>query len=381
MAVLAVSVFATAGTIHYQTPALALIGTEFHANAAAVGWVATLSFAGFLAGTILLVPLGDRIDKRWLILGNLAGLIISVLAMAAAPSVAVLAALSFVTGVGASVSQHIVPLVAELARPNERGRAVGTVLSGLFLGILFARVVGGLIASHLGWRWMYVISALMMLAVTPALVMRLPSTQPQTRLAYPALIRSLVALLRQHAELRYAAAIQFLLGVCYGGFWATLAPMLMLMHGVGPAFAGLVGIPGAAGIFVSRPAGHWMDRRGVVPVVRTGVCLVMAAFAAFAFAQSWIGAVFVGAVLLDCGLRAAMVANQTLANAIAADARSRSNTVFAAHVWGGNATGAFLASTALTHGGWLAVCAMALIASGMALLVQWSTARRAARAP
>src|SRR5213594_2746257 len=183
MAVLAVSVFATAGTIHYQTPALALIGTEFHANAAAVGWVATLSFAGFLAGTILLVPLGDRIDKRWLILGNVAALIISVLAMAAAPSVAVLAALSFVTGIGASVSQHIVPLVAELARPNERGRAVGTVLSGLFLGILFARVVGGLIASHLGWRWMYVISALMMLAVTPALVMRLPSTQPQTRLA------------------------------------------------------------------------------------------------------------------------------------------------------------------------------------------------------
>jgi len=272
MALLAGSVFATAGTIHYQTPALALIGAEFHASAAAVGWVATLSFAGFLAGTILLVPLGDRIDKRWLILGNVAALIISVLAMAAAPSVAVLAALSFVTGIGASVSQHIVPLVAELARPNERGRAVGTVLSGLFLGILFARVVGGLIASHLGWRWMYVISAAMMLAVTPALVM---------------------------------------------------------VHGVGPAFAGLVGIPGAAGIFISRPAGHWMDRRGVIPVVRTGVCLVMAAFAAFTFAQSWIGAVFVGAMLLDCGLRAAMVANQTLANAIAADARSRSNTLLA----------------------------------------------------
>ena len=168
MALLTLTMFACSGTIHFQTPMLTSIGAEFGAGAAATGWIATLSFAGFLAGTVFLVPLGDRYDKRHLFLAQFALTIVAILAMAAAPSLTVLAAASFVAGIGcSSSSQNVIPMAAEMSSVNERGRIVGTLLTGLFLGILYARIAGGFVAAQLGWRWMYVISACTLLALAP----------------------------------------------------------------------------------------------------------------------------------------------------------------------------------------------------------------------
>jgi predicted MFS family arabinose efflux permease len=354
---------------------LAAFAAEFHADPASAGWVATLTFGGFLAGTIFLVPLGDRFDKRRVILSLLAVLIPSLLAMAAAPTLATLAAASLVVGATACFAQVIIPLAAELAAPEKRGRVMGAIFACLFLGILFGRMAGGLTAATLGWRWTYVGAAALLSALAVALALWLPSTPARTQLGYVALIGSLVRFLRDNATLRRASAIQFLLGISYGGFWATVAPMMLLFHGFGPAQTGLMGIPGAAGILIAQPAGRWLDRRGAYGVVTLGVCLVLAAFVVFGFAQWWLAAAIVGAVLLDCGIRATLVANQTLITSVAPDARSRFNTVFGAHVWGGNATGAFLASTAIAHSGWIAVCVVAVSASCLALFLQWRARR------
>ncbi len=367
MVLLTAFMFACAGTIHFQTPMLPEFAREFGATAAEVGWVPTLSFAGFLSGTLFLSPLGDSLDKRRLILGKLACLIVATAAMAAAPTLGLLVAAGLVCGIGASLSQDVVPLVAELAPPGEGGRAVGTVLSGLFLGILFGRIGGGVVTAALGWRWMYVISVVMLLAVLPAILARCPSVPPKTRIAYATLMRSLVELVRRRADLRRASGVQYLLGTCYGGFWATLALMLASVHGLGPAAAGLMGIPGAAGILVARPAGRWMDRKGVGPVVTTGIALVMAAYLVFGFGVVTIAAIVAGAVLLDSGLRAAMVANQAFVTGVDAATRSRSNTVFSVHSWAGYATGALLASFAWSRYGWLGVCAVGIVASAAAL--------------
>jgi predicted MFS family arabinose efflux permease len=376
MALLTLTIFACSGTIHYQTPMLTSIAAEFGADAAATGWVATLSFGGFLAGTIFLVPLGDRFDKRMLFLAQFAMTIVALLAMAAAPNLPMLAAAAFVVGIGcSSASQNIIPMVAEMAPPSERGRTVGTLLTGLFTGILFARVAGGMVASSLGWRWMYVIAAGMLLSLVPVLVRRIPSCPPTTQLGYFALLRSVGAMLGEHAAMRRVAVIQALLGMTYGAFWATIAAMLLQYHGLGPAQAGLMGIPGAAGVLIARPAGRWMDKRGVTPVVTTGICLIIAAYATLAFAATWVAAAVAGAILLDCGLRASIVANQTLVNTIAPEARSRSNTIFSGAVWGGNALGAFIASAMLAHSGWLAVCGVIICAPVLALLAQWRSAR------
>jgi len=367
---LAVTVFASASTVHFQTPMLGRFVTEFAATPAAVGWIPTLAFTGFLVGILLLVPLGDRIDKRRLILAHLAGLIVAVSGMALAPSLPWLWAASFAIGVCASLSQYVVPLVVELAPPGARGAAVGTVMSGLFVGILFGRIAGGIVAATLGWRWMYVISACMLIALTVSLALRLPPSPARTTHRYGELIASLLALYRAQPLLRRASMVQFLLALGYGGFWATLAALLAMRYGYGPTVAGLIGIPGAAGLLVARPAGRALDRRGPGPVVAIGVAVFALAFVVLAFGLVTIAAIALGAALLDCGLRAAMVANQTLVTSVDPQARSRLNTLFQAHMWGGNAVGAVLASTVLTHAGWLPVCAIALVAAVTAFLVQ-----------
>jgi len=376
MLLLTATTFAVSGGIHYQTPMLGLMAAEFGADSSAIGWIPTASFGGFLAGILLLVPLGDRMDKRRLILRQHFATIVALLAAAAAPSLATATAAAFLIGLCACYGQSIVPLVAELAPPSERGAAMGTVLTALFLGILFARIAGGVVAAHLGWRWMYVLAAAMLTALAPALILRLPHSAPRTSLPYPQLLASIFRLVADYAEMRRVVAIQFLLGICYGGFWATIATMLLQTHGLGPQVAGLIAIPGAAGVLITRPAGRWLDRYGAGPIVRAGIALFIAAYAVFAFGVWWAAALAVGAAILDCGLRATMVANQTVVNSLAADARSRSNTVFGVSVWSGNAAGAFIASSALAHSGWLAVCAISALAAALALGVQLRSMRR-----
>ena len=366
---LIVAAFIVAGGIHYQTPMLAAIAADFGADAATTGWIPTLSFGGLMLGIVLSVPLGDRVDKRGLVLIKTVVLLIAQAVMAAAPSIWVLAAGSLVTGFCSSLLQHYIAITAEIAKPEERGRALGTQLTAMFSGILFARIAGGMIANEFGWRMSYALSATMLLIILPVVWARLPNTKPTSRASYGALLVSLYRLYREQGGIRRAATIQFMFGICYGGFWAVAAPMLALLHHVGPTAAGLMGIPGAAGITISRAAGRWTDRIGLRPVVLAGICSMLAAWIAMSFGVWWIAAIVVGAMLLDLGLRAAMVANQTLINSAVPDSRSRANTVFALHVWSGNAAGAFLMSWMLARYGWLAVCAVAMTASIVAMLV------------
>ena len=236
----ALSIFTGASTVHFQSPMLGAFALEFGADPSAAGWVATLTFGGFLAGFLFLVPLGDRLDKRRLILVLIGCMVVALLAEAAAPNLPLLAAAGFAIGVCASYSQAIVPFVAELARQEERGKILGTLLSALFLGVLFGRLAGGFIASHLGWRWAYLLAAAAFCVLGPVLAARLPRSAPKTSLAYRELLGSMLGLVREHAAVRRVVSVQMLLGLCYGGFWATLAPFLQARYGLGPAAAGLI---------------------------------------------------------------------------------------------------------------------------------------------
>jgi predicted MFS family arabinose efflux permease len=364
-----VSAFVVTPGIHYQTPMLAAIAAEFQADAAATGWIPTLSFGGMVLGTLLLVPLGDRVDKRRLVLAQISVLLLAQIVMAAAPSITVLAAASLVTGMCSPLLQNFVAITAEIAPPEQRGRALGTQLTAMFSGILFARIAGGLIAAHFGWRYCYMMSAAMLSVITVVLWARLPNTRPTSQDSYHALLWSMYRLFRTHGAIRKAVVFHFMFGFCYGGFWAVAAPMLATLHRAGPAAAGLLGIPGAAGILVARPSGRWTDRAGVKPVVLAGVGSMLAAWVVMGFGVWSIAAVVLGAMLLDCGLRAAMVANQTLINTAVPDSRARANTLFGVHVWTGNAVGAWLTSWAFAEYGWLAVCAVGMAATVIALLI------------
>jgi predicted MFS family arabinose efflux permease len=375
MALLAACTAAMSAALHYMTPILPEVGREFDLGPTEVGLIPTLCFAGFFAGNLFLVPLGDVMEKKRLILAKLAVLAAMQAVIGLAWSYPVLLAASFITGICSSVTQDIVPLLSGLAAPAERGKAVGTVLSGLFFGILFGRVGGGFVAEQFGWRWIYALSVVLVAAALAALWVRLPDAPARATMRYGALLGSLVALYRDRADVRRASLTQFCIGIGYGGFWATLAPMLAAVHGLGPAAAGVLAIPGAAGIFVARPAGRLMDRHGVRPVALTGAALVLVAYLVLGGAVFTLGALVLGAILLDCGLRAAMVANQALVTGADPDARSRANSVLATHVWGGNAAGAFAASAAFAAFGWWGVCAVGAVGAAGALALQ-AAARR-----
>lgn len=366
---LVVSAFLVAPGIHYQTPMLAQISAEFQTDAATTGWIPTASFGGLLLGIVLFVPLGDRVDKRTLVLVKVVLMLIAQAVMAVAPTIWILVLGSLVTGITSSLMQHFIALTAEIAHPEHRGRALGTQMTAMFSGILFGRIVGGLVATHVGWRYSYALSAAMLLPLTLVLWARLPNTKPTTQASYAELLWSLWGLWRGHVAVRRATTVQFLFGICYGGFWAVAAPMLAVLHRVGPTAAGLMGIPGAAGITVARAAGRWTDRADTGPVVLAGICSMLAAWVAMAFGVWWIAAIVIGTALLDIGLRAVMVSNQTLINSAAPESRSRANTLFGLHIWSGNAVGAYLTSWSFAHYGWLAVCALAMTATVLALLV------------
>jgi len=377
MLLLATTGFCVGGVMHVHSPVLGAMALEFSVDSSVIGWVATLTFAGYFAGLLFIVPIGDRVDKRHLILAQLGVLIAANLVLATASSLAVMIAGSFVLGTCVCLTQNLVPIAVGVTHPDERGRVVGTVLMAMFLGFLFNRLASGLIGAYFGWRWSFAFAAIVLGFLAFALLLRLPSVAPTTRIGYGSLLLSIWPLLRANRNLRLTAATQFFLAIGYGGFWATLAPMLLLLHGMGPAEAGLMAIPGAAGVFISRAAGRWMDKSGALPVVVTSIFVYIASLAILGFAAWWIGAIIIGAAVMDCGQRGAIVANQTLVAGVDADARNRSNTIFGAHYWGGNTTGAFLASMALAYSGWISVCLIFFGGALVALALQWRLASEA----
>jgi predicted MFS family arabinose efflux permease len=357
-------------SLYYAQPMLGLLAGIFDASPGRIGLVPTLTQLGYAGGILLLAPLGDRYDRRNVILGKLVLLAIALLLCAAAPSLGFLLAASLAIGLAASVAQDFVPAAATLAPAAQRGRTVGMVVTGLLLGILLSRVVSGVVAEHFGWRTMFVAAALAVAVVGLAAWRGLPRFAPTTALPYGALLASLAHLWRQHGALRRAALSQGLMSISFSAFWSTLALML---HGapfhLGSSAAGAFGLAGAVGALLAPLAGRLADRRGPEFVIRTGAGLMVASFLAMAAGTGQLWLVALGAALFDLGFQGALVAHQTTIFGIDPAARSRLNAVLFTVMFTGMATGALLGSLALAHAGWMGVCLLAATtaAAGLAL--------------
>ncbi|MET0402917.1 MAG: MFS transporter [Cystobacter sp.] len=365
-----------AAALYYSQPMLGVLGTELHATARAVGWVPTLTQLGYALGLLLLAPLGDRYDRRRIILGKAAVLSGALLLASTVTAIGPLLAASLLVGLSATLAQDIVPAAASLAPSAQRGRVVGTVMTGLLLGILLSRAVSGFVAEHFGWRVMFLGACASILLLAAVLWRGLPRFEPTTRLSYGALLGSLAALWRDHGALRRAALAQGLLSLGFSAFWSTLAVML---HGepfhLGAAAAGSFGLAGAAGALAAPMAGRIADRRGPEVVTRLGAGLAAVSFAAMAF-SAWLptharlALIGVSALGFDLGVQASLIAHQTLIYGIDPPARSRLNAVLMVGMFIGMATGAALGSLALATWGWMGVTALATAAATTALLVR-----------
>ncbi|MDC6132989.1 MFS transporter [Burkholderia gladioli] len=267
--------------IYYNQPLLGALRLSFPDGAAWIGVVPTATQLGYAAGMLLLAPLGDRFDRRKLILLQIAGLSVALLVAAAAPALPMLAAASLAIGVLATIAQQAVPFAAEIAPPAERGAAVGTVMSGLLLGILLARTAAGFIAEYLGWRAVFCASVAALLALAVVIMLRLPRSTPTSTLRYPQLLASLWHLAVELRELRYAAATGAAMFAAFSAFWPALT---LLLAGApfhyGPQAAGLFGAIGAAGALAAPYAGKSADKRGPHAVIALGMRTVSSGSAA-----------------------------------------------------------------------------------------------------
>jgi predicted MFS family arabinose efflux permease len=348
-----------------------VIARDLGVSSGAAGLLVTSSQIGYAAGLLLLVPLGDLLDRRRMVTRLLVVTAVGLGLCAAAPSFAVLAAVIAVVGVTSVVAQVLVPLAGSLAHDHERGKVVGNVMSGLLLGILLARTAAGLIAELGGWRVVYVIAAVLMLALAALLARALPPTPPVTDLPYRVLLRSVGTLVRDEPVLRRRMVYGALGMASFSGLWTAIAFLLSgAPYHYGEATIGLFGLAGLVGAGAAQSAGRLADRGHGHRATGVFLLAIAIAWGLLALGTSSLAALIAGVVLLDLGIQGQHIVNQSTIYTLDADARSRITTAYMASnfLWG--ALGSAGASLAWSAGGWGAVSTLG-VGLGVAGLIAW----------
>jgi predicted MFS family arabinose efflux permease len=375
-------------TIYFNQPLLVEMGKTFGAPAGRVMFVAGATQVGYALGLLLFVPLGDVMERRALMLRMYAAVVVALLLVSVAPSLAWLIAGSAALGMVASVTHIVLPIAPDMVAEKERGRAIGTVMMGLLLGILLARTFAGWVskipmlfvhAPNLfpagafwvtdGWRYVFVIAAVANTAFLLLLVRAMPKLPPKQNMRYSEAMRSLWTLFRTQPLLRESCLIGALVFASFSCFWTTLAFLLSRHYGLGAGAAGSFGLVGAAGALVAPVAGRLADKRGTRWVITAGVSMLAFSYAVL-WAGEWAGSslsfamhisvLLAGVILLDVGAQLTQVGNQTRIFGLVPSARSRLNTVYMTVYFAGAAGGSALSTIAWARWKWNGVCAMAL---------------------
>ena len=363
----------SAANLYYAQPVLVQIAGTFHTTAGTASLLVTCAQVGYALGLALLVPLGDLLPRRRLIPAVLAVTATALALAAAAPGLTVLAALTVVFGLGSVAAQLIVPLAASLAPEERRGQVVGTVMSGLLLGILLARTASGLVANATSWRTTYVLAAAATVILAGLLWRAVPAESARPSLSYPDLLRSTLQLLREEPVLRRRSLLGALNFAAFSLFWTTITFHLAAapFH-YSAGTIGLFGLVGAAGALVATLAGRWADRD--LHHLTTGVfvgCLV-ASFAAFWIWPSDLAVLILAIVVFDVGIQGAQITNQAVIYRLHPELRSRINAGYMVSYFIGGAAGSALGGVVYASAGWAGVCALGIaIGSCAGLVAAW----------
>jgi predicted MFS family arabinose efflux permease len=367
---------AAVGNLYWAQPLLDLIAGDLHATPAVAGWLITATQLGYAAGILLIVPLGDVLDRRRLIPAMMLCATTALVLCAISPSIGVLLAAITVLGLTTVAGQILTPLAGDLADDAHRGRTVGTVASGILTGILTSRTISGLVAEFAGWRAIYMAAAVLTVVIAALLYRAIPSLPPKTRLAYPALIASVFQAVARERTVRWTLALAAIGFAVFTMFWTALTFLLS-----GPPFdypvsvIGLFGLAGLAGAIGAQRAGRLHDRGLSLPATGIGWALVLASFVLAALGRNSAVLIVVAIIVLDVAVQGVAILNQTRLFALSHEARSRLNTAYVTGNFLGGAGGSAAATLLWTAGGWTAVTMAGVILSGLALLI-WAIGRR-----
>ncbi|GLK54416.1 putative MFS family arabinose efflux permease [Methylopila capsulata] len=352
----AVACGAIVANLYYAQPLVDLIARDLALAPSAASGVVSLTQIGYGVGLILLAPLVDLTETRRLLTLTLGAAALALAATALAPSGAAFFAASFAIGVASTAAQMLLPIVANAAPAETRGQTVGTVMSGLLLGILLARPVASVLADVAGWRAVFGISAGLMVVIAVTLRAYVPSRAPQGGMSYGAFLGSMLTLLKRHRVLRRRAAYQAAMFAVFSLFWTAVPMRLSETYGWSHSWIGLFALAGAAGALVAPWAGRLADAGLTRP--GTLAALVIAAIGfAVAGLDGWggVAALLFGAVVVDVGVQINMLLGQRAIYGLDETARGRLNGLYVAMLFLGGAAGSALVSPLMTTWGWPAV--------------------------
>ena len=364
---------ATVANIYYSQPLLHAISTHFHSSAALTSTISVATQLGYGSGLLVFVPLGDSVERRTLIVGSIIGTALILLSIAFSATLPFLILVSYLLGLICITPQLIVPYAAGIAEPKARGRTVGIVMSGLLIGILFSRSISGFIGARAGWQAVYFIAAggMLLLALMSALV--LPAQRPERRIPYRELLASLWPILSQQPVVQRHAIIGALGFGGFSAFWTTLAFYLASRpEHFDSQIAGLFGLVGVAGAMVAPVSGRLSDRFEARIVNGVALAVMALSFIVMGWAHYSLLWLVVGVFLMDAGVQASHISNQTRIYALSSELRNRINAVYMVCYFFGGALGSALGSWAWAQYQWPGVCVTGALLASAALAVLFS---------
>jgi predicted MFS family arabinose efflux permease len=370
--VLALGCGLVAANLYYAQPLVGPIGAAFGIRPAETGLLVTLTQLGYGLGLLFVVPLGDRIENRRLVVAAVCAAGVALIVMSTAPHAAIFLLGALALGVASTAVQVLLPYATYLTPEASRGRVLGALTSGLMLGIALARPLASLVTYHFGWRAVFALSAVLMAAIAAILHFSMPPRWPPATLSYRGVLRSLPPLLRDVPILRRRAIYHAALYASFSLFW-TAVPLLLASERfrLSQQSIGLFALAGAGGVVIAPIAG-WVADRGLT---RSGTgCAMLSILCAFAIA--WIGndvgsvgLLILSAILIDAGLVTNFVLSQRVIYGARPDSRSRIGGLFTALFFLGGAFGSALATASFAAGGWPLTTAIGSGLAALALIV------------
>ena len=357
---------------YYAPPLLDTIARAFDLSASSAGFIVTAAQLGYAAGLLFLVPLGDMFERRMLIVSMTLLAAGGMLITASSQSLTMMIIGTALTGLFSVVAQILVPLAATLASPEKRGKVVGTIMSGLLLGILLARTVAGLLASLGGWRTVYWVASVLMVIMALALWRGLPRVKQENHLNYPQLLASVFSLFTRDKLLRTRAVLGCLTFANFSILWTSMAFLLAAPpFNYSEGVIGLFGLAGAAGALGARPAGGLADKGKSHMTTSAGLVLLLLSWGAIWYGHVSVLALIVGILVLDLTVQGVHITNQTVIYRVKPDARNRLTAGYMTSYFIGGAAGSLISASAWQHAGWTGVCAIGAIVAAINLLVWW----------
>ena len=357
---------------YYAQPLLDTIARNFSLSASTAGFIVTSAQLGYAAGLLFLVPLGDMFERRMLIVSMTLLAAGGMLITASSQSLGMLILGTALTGLFSVVAQILVPLAATLATPDKRGKVVGTIMSGLLLGILLARTVAGLLANLGGWRTVFWVASVLMALMAVALWRGLPKMKSDTHLNYPQLLGSVFSLFIHDKLLRTRAMLGCLTFANFSILWTSMAFLLAAPpFNYSEGMIGLFGLAGAAGALGARPAGGFANKGKSHLTTTMGLLLLLLSWLAIWFGHASVPMLIIGILVLDLTVQGVHITNQTVIYRIHPDARNRLTAGYMTSYFIGGAAGSLISASAWQHAGWAGVCLAGTTVAILNLLVWW----------